>query len=111
MMAGPTSGIGLATTASGTAIPGDGAVGMIEAQAEVLLNYVGGEWTPSQSGAKAPVRNPATSETIALVPLSPAEEVDQAVAAAMKAYPEWRETPVVDRIKPLFKLRDLLTAH
>ncbi|HZW28158.1 MAG TPA: CoA-acylating methylmalonate-semialdehyde dehydrogenase [Trueperaceae bacterium] len=84
---------------------------MIEAQAEVLLNYVGGEWTPSQSGAKAPVRNPATSETIALVPLSPAEEVDQAVAAAMKAYPEWRETPVVDRIKPLFKLRDLLTAH
>jgi len=84
---------------------------MIEAQAEVLLNYVGGEWTPSQSGAKAPVQNPATAETIALVPLSPAEEVDAAVQAALRAYPEWRETPVVDRIKPLFRLRDLLLAN
>jgi len=84
---------------------------MIEAQAEVLLNYVGGKWMPSQAGAKGPVRNPATAETIALVPMSPAEEVDAAVKAAMKVYPEWRETPVVDRIKPLFKLRDLLLAN
>jgi malonate-semialdehyde dehydrogenase (acetylating)/methylmalonate-semialdehyde dehydrogenase len=84
---------------------------MIEAQAEVLLNYVGGKWTPSQAGAKGPVRNPATAETIALVPMSPAEEVDAVVKAAMKAYPAWRETPVVDRIKPLFKLRDLLIAN
>ncbi|HEX7000813.1 MAG TPA: CoA-acylating methylmalonate-semialdehyde dehydrogenase [Trueperaceae bacterium] len=84
---------------------------MIEAQAEVLLNYVGGQWTRSQAGSTSPVRNPATAETIAMVPLSPAEEVDAAVKAAKEAFPGWRETPVVDRIKPLFKLRDLLVAH
>src|SRR5690606_28407037 len=84
---------------------------MIEAQAEVLLNYVGGKWVRSQSGSTNPVRNPATAETIAMVPLSPAEEVDAAVRAAREAIPAWRETPVVDRIKPLFKLRDLLISH
>ncbi len=84
---------------------------MIEAQAEVLLNYVGGQWTRSQAGSTSPVRNPATAETIAMVPLSPADEVDAAVKASKEAFPAWRETPVVDRIKPLFKLRDLLVAH
>src|SRR5690606_31038201 len=83
---------------------------MIEAQAEVLLNYVGGKWMPSQAGAKGPVRNPATAETIALVPMSPAEEADAAVKAAVKDYHVWGETPVVGRSKPLFELRDLLLA-
>ena len=84
---------------------------MIEAQAEVLLNYVGGQWVRSQSGSQGEVRNPATAKAIAIVPLSAADEVDAAVAAGVKAFKEWRNTPVVDRIKPLFKLRDLLVQH
>ena len=84
---------------------------MIEAQAEVLLNYVDGQWVRSQSGSQGEVRNPATAQPIAVVPLSAADEVDAAVAAGVRAFKEWRNTPVVDRIKPLFKLRDLLVAH
>jgi len=84
---------------------------MIEAQAEVLLNYVGGQWVRSQSGSQGEVRNPATAQAIALVPLSAADEVNAAVAAGAAAFKEWRNTPVVDRIKPLFKLRDLLIKH
>ena len=84
---------------------------MIEAQAEVLLNYVDGQWVRSQSGSQGEVRNPATARPIAVVPLSAADEVDAAVAAGVRAFKEWRNTPVVDRIKPLFKLRDLLTAN
>ena len=84
---------------------------MIQAQAETLLNYVGGQWVRSQSGAKAEVINPATAQPIAYVPMSAKDEVDAAVQAAVKAFPDWRNTPVTDRIKPLFKLKVLLEAH
>ncbi len=83
---------------------------MIET-AQVLLNYVGGKWQPSRSGTHQDVRNPATATTIARVPLSAKSEVDEAVRAGVAGFREWRETPVVDRIKPLFKLRDLLLAN
>lgn len=83
---------------------------MIET-AQDLLNYVGGKWQPSRSSARQDVRNPATGATIARVPLSPKDEVDEAVKVGVQAFKAWRETPVVDRIKPLFKLRELLTAN
>src|SRR5690625_4252541 len=73
-----------------------------------LLNYVAGEWKRSGAGDWQDVRNPATGEVMASVPLSPGSEVDEAARIAHEAYLEWREVPVVDRIKPLFKLRDLL---
>ncbi|HET9026418.1 MAG TPA: CoA-acylating methylmalonate-semialdehyde dehydrogenase [Trueperaceae bacterium] len=83
---------------------------MIET-AQDLLNYVGGKWQPSRSGVHNEVHNPATAATIARVPMSVKDEVDEAVKAGVAAFKEWRETPVVDRIKPLFKLRELLTAN
>jgi malonate-semialdehyde dehydrogenase (acetylating)/methylmalonate-semialdehyde dehydrogenase len=78
---------------------------------ETLLNYVGGTWKPSQSGNCQDVINPATAGVIAIVPLSAREEVDEVVQKAHQAYLEWRQVPVVDRIKPLFKLRELLIEH
>ncbi len=83
---------------------------MIET-AQELLNYVGGKWQPSRSGTHQDVRNPATAATIARVPLSAKAEVDEAVRAGVAGFRQWRETPVIDRIKPLFKLRDLLIAN
>jgi malonate-semialdehyde dehydrogenase (acetylating) / methylmalonate-semialdehyde dehydrogenase len=73
-----------------------------------LLNFVGGAWRRSDAADRSAVRNPATSETIAWVPLTPAEEVATAVDAAAAAFPAWRATPVGDRIQPLFRLKTLL---
>jgi malonate-semialdehyde dehydrogenase (acetylating)/methylmalonate-semialdehyde dehydrogenase len=73
-----------------------------------LLNFVGGAWRRSSASDRAAVRNPATSETLALVPLTPADEVAAAVEAAAAAFPAWRATPVGDRIQPLFRLKALL---
>ena len=81
---------------------------------ETLLkadSYVNGEWIGAKSGARFPVTNPATGETIAKAPLSDAAEVAAAVDAAAAAYPEWRRTPPEDRIQPLFKLKMLLEEH
>jgi malonate-semialdehyde dehydrogenase (acetylating) / methylmalonate-semialdehyde dehydrogenase len=72
-----------------------------------LLNYVGGAWHRPSAPEQRDVHNPATAETIAVVPLTPAEEVDLAVQAALKAFPDWRATPVTDRVQPLFRLKQL----
>lgn len=73
-----------------------------------LLNFVNGDWQRSNSSDYVDAKNPATNDTIAHVPLSPAEEVDHAVQAGLIAFEEWRQTPVTDRIQYLFKLKGLL---
>lgn len=73
-----------------------------------LLNYLNGEWRASRAAQTLDVINPATSELLGKVPLSPALEVDEAVQAAYAAYQEWRRVPPGDRIQYLFKLKILL---
>jgi acyl-CoA reductase-like NAD-dependent aldehyde dehydrogenase len=47
------------------------------------------------------VRNPATEEPIDTVPRGSAADVDRAVAAARRAFPEWRRTPGLERAEKL----------
>src|SRR4051812_24515233 len=75
-----------------------------------LLNFVGGRWEAAD-GAQIPVKDPATSEVLARVPLSSAEAVDSAVRSAAAALPAWRRTPPGERIQPLFRLKALLDAN
>ena len=78
---------------------------------ETLPNYVGGEWVAATATATQEVRNPATDEVLARVPLSDASDVDRAVAAAKEAFPGWRATPPQERARYFFKLREVLVAH
>ena len=73
-----------------------------------LLNYVNGMWQASTATEYLDVRNPATAEILAEVPLSPGSDVDRVVAVAATAFPAWRRTPPADRIQYLFKLKQLL---
>ena len=73
-----------------------------------LTNYVGGSWRRPRSSSAAPVINPATTESLASVPLSSAADVDDAVAAARAAFPAWRRTPPLERIQYLFAPKRLL---
>jgi malonate-semialdehyde dehydrogenase (acetylating)/methylmalonate-semialdehyde dehydrogenase len=72
-----------------------------------LQNYVGGDWVDSAGEAKDVV-NPATGRVIARVPLSTVEDLDAAVEAAREAFPEWRRTPPLARVRCLFRLKELL---
>jgi malonate-semialdehyde dehydrogenase (acetylating)/methylmalonate-semialdehyde dehydrogenase len=74
---------------------------------EEILDFVNGEWRESGGDEYSDVINPATVELLARTPLGGELEVDYAVTSADQAFYEWRRTPVLDRIKPLFKLRDL----
>ena len=59
--------------------------------------FVDGKWVPSVSGRSVPVRNPATGEVFAEVPLGTAEDADQAVRAAQAAFDGWRSRPTAER--------------
>src|SRR5580765_3525249 len=70
--------------------------------------FIGGEWHDTNGSSSTPVHNPATGDVIAETPMGGAEEVDAAVQAAAAAFPEWMETPPVERARILFKFRMLL---
>lgn len=73
-----------------------------------LLNFINGAWKQSSAGDVADIINPATAKVLTHVPLSPGAEVDEAVSAGQAAFAGWKETPVGDRIQPMFKLKMLL---
>ena len=77
----------------------------------MIRNFVNDEWHVPAHANFLDVRNPATAEILEQVPLSPAAEVDHAVRAAARAFPEWRRTPVTERVQYLFRLKGLLHEH
>ncbi|AUX25231.1 methylmalonate-semialdehyde dehydrogenase [Sorangium cellulosum] len=77
----------------------------------VLENFIGGAWSRSSGTTLLDVKNPATGECLAKVPLSTAADVDAAVKAAQAAFPGWSATPPVQRARHLFRLREVFDAH
>jgi len=76
-----------------------------------LLNFVNGQWSRSSAGDFLTILNPATAQALTQVPLSPGAEVDAAVQAGQKAFTDWKETPVGDRIQHMFKFKSLLETN
>jgi len=78
---------------------------------ERLQNFIDGGWRASSANEALNVIDPASAKVLAEVPLSPATDVNAAVEVAERAFIDWRRTPVVDRIQPLFRLKTLLEQH
>ncbi|HVO31972.1 MAG TPA: aldehyde dehydrogenase family protein [bacterium] len=63
-----------------------------------LKNYIGGEWVDARRGTRTATVNPADRrEETAEYPLSHPEDVDDAIAAAQRAFPEWSAWPAPKR--------------
>ncbi|SNS58172.1 malonate-semialdehyde dehydrogenase (acetylating) / methylmalonate-semialdehyde dehydrogenase [Streptosporangium subroseum] len=63
------------------------------------------------SGRTSEIFNPATGEVSGQVHLASVAEVDTAVAAAVAAYPAWRDSSLVKRSQVLFRFRELMYAN
>ena len=72
-----------------------------------LENFIDGEWVKSEGETKDVV-NPATGKVIAKVPISTQAEFDETVEAAKEAFPDWRRTPPLARVRCLFRLKELM---
>jgi malonate-semialdehyde dehydrogenase (acetylating)/methylmalonate-semialdehyde dehydrogenase len=76
-----------------------------------VSHWIGGTVIASKSGRSGIVWNPATGQEGARVDFATAEEVDQGVAAAKTAFPDWRATPLSRRAEVMFRLRELVDSN
>jgi malonate-semialdehyde dehydrogenase (acetylating)/methylmalonate-semialdehyde dehydrogenase len=82
----------------------------VASDVKVLRNYVAGAWSDSQ-GDLLDVVNPSTGGLLGRVPMSSAQEVETAVAAARAAAPEWRRTPISTRSKFVMRYAHAIEAR
>jgi betaine-aldehyde dehydrogenase len=84
---------------------------MATATASKLQNFINGESVDPVEGQTEEVVNPSTGEVIAEAPLSTAEDIDRAVAAARKAFESWSVIPPGERASGLLRLADAIEEH
>jgi betaine-aldehyde dehydrogenase len=77
----------------------------------VLRNFINGEYRDPASDQRSDIVNPATGEVVAAAPVSSAEDVDAAYAAASTAFQTWRDATPSDRQKALLKFADAIEAR
>ncbi len=73
--------------------------------------YIDGAWTPSDGTGSIEVIDAATEQVMGSIPDGTASDVDRAVAAALRAFETWSQTPVEERQKYLVRLNEALQAR
>ena len=73
--------------------------------------YYGGAWHAPKSGREADTINPGTGDSLGKVADAGAADVDAAVAAAKKAFKEWRHVLPLERAKMLRRIAEVLRKH
>ncbi|MGI8666309.1 MAG: gamma-aminobutyraldehyde dehydrogenase [Jatrophihabitans sp.] len=79
--------------------------------ARSVSNFINGESVPAADGQTLDVTNPATGEVYLSSPLSGAQDVDRAYAAAASAFESWRESTPSTRQQALLKFADAIEAR
>ena len=72
---------------------------------------VNGEWKDSKTDKWMKVTDSSTGEVIAEVPCCTVDEVEEAIAAADAAFPEWSRMSISKRTQMMFRWRDVLVEH
>ena len=73
--------------------------------------YIGGEWVAPSGSGTIEVVDSTTEEVMGRIPEGSPEDVDRAVAAAQRAFPEWSRTPRDERAELLRQISELLAAR
>ncbi|WP_371815076.1 aldehyde dehydrogenase [Mycobacterium sp. DL440] len=75
--------------------------------------YIDGRWVPSTSDAQLDVISPSTEEPVAQVPDGNAEDIDNAVSAARRAFDHggWPQLSFAERSRVILALHDELTSR
>lgn len=78
---------------------------------DTIRNYIDGAFGDARSGRTLEVVEPATGRVYASAPASDAVDVEDAVAAAKRAFPGWRDTPPSERSRVLLRLAELIEGN
>ncbi|MBX9139289.1 MULTISPECIES: NADP-dependent glyceraldehyde-3-phosphate dehydrogenase [unclassified Clostridium] len=71
-------------------------------------NLINGQWCNSKSKEFIEIRSPINQEIVGKVPAMTREEVDEVIQIAVNAREKWKETPINERARILYKAADLL---
>ncbi|MGB4972561.1 MAG: aldehyde dehydrogenase family protein, partial [Cyclobacteriaceae bacterium] len=82
----------------------------VELKFPEVKNYISGHFVDSPC-KKIDVVSPLDGTLLSKVPISGADTLDQAVSAAVKAFPAWSATPIKERVQILFNYRNLLQKY
>src|ERR1700689_1156887 len=86
-------------------------MGVTETDRKSLALTIGGQPRSSRAGETLTAVNPATGEEIASFPRGRAEDVEDAVAAAREALPDWRDGGAQARAAVVRDLADVIVEH
>jgi len=81
---------------------------MSASQVPTVKLLINGELVESQTDHWEPVLDPATQETLAMIPFATQDEIDQAVQSAQEAFKTWRKTPIGVRSRIFLKYQQLI---
>lgn len=70
--------------------------------------FLDNQLQPSAATRFGPIFNPSTGEQIGQTPFCEPGEIDGVIKSAHNAFPAWRDTPVVERARVMFRLVALL---
>ncbi|RYY82440.1 MAG: CoA-acylating methylmalonate-semialdehyde dehydrogenase, partial [Chitinophagaceae bacterium] len=73
-----------------------------------IQNFIDGQFVPSSSGRSLTVVSPLDGQLLSTVPMSDDTTLNQAVAAASKAFATWSRTPIKERVQVFFRYKRLL---
>ncbi len=73
-----------------------------------VKNYINGGFAESKGNRTLPVISPIDGNPLSTVPMSLTADLDDAVAAAKKAFPAWSRTPIKERVQVFFRYKYLL---
>ena len=73
--------------------------------------YIDGRWVAPRRPKHFPVVNPATEEPIGTISLGSASDVDDAVAAARRAFPSYAKTTREERLALLGRIMEVYQKH
>ncbi len=76
-------------------------------QVDTVGHFINGQAVDGEGRSQA-VYNPATGQAVRQVALASKQTVEQAIAAAEAAFPEWRNTPPMKRARIMFRFKELL---
>jgi len=75
---------------------------------KTLGYFVNGKSVQSKTEKFYDIMDPSVGKVIARAPNCTQDEVDSAIESAEKAFPAWRDTPVMRRVQVLYKFKRLL---
>lgn len=76
----------------------------------IIGHFINGQ-IDTQSSRHQAVYNPSTGEVSKQVALANQATVEHAIAVATAAFPSWRDTPLIKRVRIMFRFKQLLEEH